>query len=78
MERFQYNSNLNSDDSSNSINQSMVDFNNSKNFSIYKNNNREEFFTKETNASQIDEKKSDESFPYKTTFNDRLNQIDLK
>ena len=54
-------------------NKSTVSFNNAKNFSIYNNNNI--IRQNESSLSNKTESKEETSSP---TFNDRLNQIDLK
>ena len=59
-----------------SNNKSTISFNNSKNFSIYKNlnndNKREKTNSKINGPNQLDEDSSS------STFTDRLNQIDMK
>tara|TARA_Y100001968_G_C18867550_1_gene485619 strand:- start:66 stop:482 length:417 start_codon:yes stop_codon:yes gene_type:complete len=58
-------------------NQSTVSFNNSKNFSIYKNINDEPKEQIKENIS-VNEKISKDDSVLSTTFNDRLKQIDMK
>ena len=59
-----------------SINQTSVSFNNSKNFSIYNNtNNDNSYYQKESSISDENKIKEDS---VRSSFNDRLNHIDMK